>query len=725
VVCAVHAWWLFQDDARMLMAECYDYLAPVVETTMSLDLELLSRPVQLLDQLAIEGRSPLYQLMTIPFIVVLGSSEDAALAINIVFLITLMIATYKLGCLAGSTKAGLLSAVIVVSYPPIVYMTRGYLPHAVLPACAALSLWQLLELLKSRSQKRAWLFGTSLAFGVLIHHMFFYLLVTPSAVFGVYMTLFQESPTRPPGLAAFPAWLASKLRHPFVTRGLVPGALLALVLGLPWYLTRGHGLLEVKRALSAPALATYRGWTSITHGFHGTEGSFWWFAQTAPMALSNVLAVCVLVGLLYSLLKNRLPVWVLTVSFVGAYTILARWPILSWMYFIGVLPVAAVLSAIWIFDLRWRWLANGVALVVASVAVLVLSVAMFGEYPGSKPIAVALGSPLDVFGACDPSTRATGAFCPSAPEPDRWALEGVMETITSDPSCDVSHPCKILYLQTWDGIWLWRSRYQMIREGVHSRFSMVYPGTSHAAIPYNLDGLLEADYIFYPAREDVAGRPGYVPATVRFLESPPRAFARAHTVAGSYELGNGSYRLVKRVAPLRSVEAELSIAALDLAEIYKSEKWDLLARLYAQEGRTEAAQELYEAFLQRGPESDPRIRASREMADAFLSLGLTEIAIDLYKKVPKSDPGQVWVHLGLATAYLGSGHQDAAIAELETVCRLAPADVGFRLRLAALYRSQEELKRAEELYREVIRLDPENRAAQEALTGMSQAASDE
>jgi 4-amino-4-deoxy-L-arabinose transferase-like glycosyltransferase len=92
--------------------------------------------------------------------------------INVVFSALLLISVYAIGKMLANGKAGLLAAVLVASYPPIIHLSHIYRPHFAVAACAALSMWLLLLLLRDGSTKVAWLFGGSLAFGVLIHPNF-------------------------------------------------------------------------------------------------------------------------------------------------------------------------------------------------------------------------------------------------------------------------------------------------------------------------------------------------------------------------------------------------------------------------------------------------------------------------------------------------------------------------------------------------------------------------
>ncbi|MFH2039405.1 MAG: glycosyltransferase family 39 protein, partial [Chloroflexota bacterium] len=82
-----------------------------------------------LQELSHGGRPPLYQLLSIPFIALLGRSMDSGLMLNLVFQVLLLVSIFNIGKLLGNQKAGLLAAVLITAYPPMIQLSRIFRPN--------------------------------------------------------------------------------------------------------------------------------------------------------------------------------------------------------------------------------------------------------------------------------------------------------------------------------------------------------------------------------------------------------------------------------------------------------------------------------------------------------------------------------------------------------------------------------------------------------------------
>ena len=60
-------------------------------------------------------------------------------------------------------------------------------------------------------------------------------------------------------LRQLPAWLWERIREPFALFGLIPAGVVAVAAILPWYLTRGGQLMDIREAMLSPELAGFRG----------------------------------------------------------------------------------------------------------------------------------------------------------------------------------------------------------------------------------------------------------------------------------------------------------------------------------------------------------------------------------------------------------------------------------------------------------------------------------
>ncbi len=699
-VVVINISWIRQDQSRMMKQDCYAYLTLLLRFVDGLASQTSLDFWTLLGELSQGGRAPLYQLLTVPFVLLFGRSEDVALSVNNIFLIILMISTYKIGQLTYNGKAGLLGALLIASYPPIVHLSRTYLPHGALPACVALSLWVLILLTKQRSIKLAWLFGATLAFGLLMHPYFLWVMAAPTVVFGIYMLLSQVPPQYPGDLKHTPVWLWARLKSPFALHGLLPGALIVLALTLPWYLTKGYRFFAETRAIVED-----RGAKISVFGFPDVESPLWFWIQTTPGAISGILTAFVVIGMVFALSHRRAPTSVLAFTLLAAYATYTYTPTpRMWWYFAPMLPVAASLSATWIVGIHRRWLASALTIVAVASSAFNYSVVTWGARPWSRTLAINLGSPLQ-DGTC--RSPLTTAFCPAPPEADRWSAQEILGQILNDPTCRRGRPCRLMIAGP---LWQQRVEYLLVRDRTDNHLKVATPAPDPSATGFDFEALLKSDYLLYPDPQ-IPRTHSFVSASVRFLQSPPAAFADAHQTVAVFEYGSGGARLIQRVTPLTAEEAEFSIEALELPARDKSRGDLLLAALYVSEGRTQEAAELYS----RAAKTGSRALTRREAVKMYRSLGRFEEVIPLLKDGLEANPLKLASRVELAAAYHEIGNSDAAIAELETAIALAPDDARPRRALAQIYRKLGRVEQALTAYRKALELNPEYLAARLGL----------
>ena len=215
-------WWVARDVAPM--AHPYDPYAYLARTLRFLHAPGWSGVLGL----SLDGRPPLYQLMSLPGLAVFGPSLDAALLVNLFFKLALLGCSAAMAWLLAGARAGLLAALLAAAYPPLVHLSHVYRPHAALPACVAMSTLLLLLLLRRPTPRMAWAAGASFCFGLLIHPSFALVMALPSLAAGFYLALFRSPPRLPEAPAHVVGWLGAKLRDPFVVRGLLVASLAVL-----------------------------------------------------------------------------------------------------------------------------------------------------------------------------------------------------------------------------------------------------------------------------------------------------------------------------------------------------------------------------------------------------------------------------------------------------------------------------------------------------------------
>jgi len=691
----------------MLLPDVYTYMVLTLQFLDGFAATGIADIPFALEELSHLGRPPLYQLLTLPFLLVFGHSESAFLSVNLPFLALLVISTYQIGRLVGGGWVGVVAAIVVAAYPPITNLSHVYLPHFALVGCTAFSLWLVLRMVGKRTVTSAWWACFSLAFGLLIHPLFaWFALVAAGLAF--YAVLFTNKPTRPAALRSGAPWMLEKLRDRFVLCGLLPGSIGAAALVAPWYLVVGHKLLHAQKSLLSSSLADFRGYDAVGIGFPEVEPSFWWYAVTAPGALSNVLAAFALVGFVIGLLRGHASTRAVAITLGTGYILLSVRTWHAWWYFAPALPAAAVLTAAWPLALRQRWLTRLLWGICIAVSVYVHVVGNMGLPQGSHTLAVALGSPLDTETCSDPSTV---AFCPRTPSQATWPTREVIETILEDPDFRIGNAGSIVFDACGFPA---LTRYCLARYFPSVDLKHSYPFNNILGSGYPLSSLLRSDFLFtfdhgLPPPSQTTN---YLAATSRFLHSPPSAFSSTHRTVATFDSpGTASVRLIKRITPLTVAEAASSIASLDLLEKYKSERYQLLIPLYAAEGDSERALDLYREAI--GAESDPEARADLDHhIAAFLPIGDNPAFIE---KVLAIHPENFPAHLALARIYRVQGKDIRALPHFEMAVSLRPSIARLQRELAATYRSLGKDRQAIAAYEKCLAIDPEDDLARDAL----------
>lgn len=560
--CASHLTWISIDQVPTPHGDSYAYLKNL--------LDLLDRPLEghldvptSLRTLAVVGRPPLYQLLTLPLVLLLGRSEAVALSINVLFILILTVSTYNIGRLVKDRKVGLVASFLVLTYPPIVHLSRMYLPYFASLACAALSLWLLLELRDRRTIRSAWLASASLAAGLLSHPYFGCMLLAPTLVVGVYV-IFRHSELQQSGSRySINNLLTGILHERFVVLGLAPSAIFALGLPLAWYLTIGSaGFRQLTRISKIDD--AYVGFPELAPGF-------WWYALSAPAVLSNVLVLFFIFGTALALIRREPKINVLLVSIGAAYLFYSALPIRAWWYFACVLPPVAVVTSRWIFSFRNRWLSRGLLLIALLIASFNYSLVTWGAaWPSLSPLAAALRSPAELD-VCD--DRAALALCSDRARPDPWPWEEIVAMVLSDPDCDEIFPCQLFIAGISDA---GRSimRFIMVRDRLGVGMDVTRLVRRY---PVALDSLLLSDYVLYPG--DAPGT-GIAADKVKFLQHPPPEFSASHRRIAKWRFPdplNLTAYLIKRTDRLSPEEVRASAAALTLPAEYEFQESAALA----------------------------------------------------------------------------------------------------------------------------------------------------
>ncbi|MCO6480997.1 MAG: tetratricopeptide repeat protein [Phaeodactylibacter sp.] len=186
------------------------------------------------------------------------------------------------------------------------------------------------------------------------------------------------------------------------------------------------------------------------------------------------------------------------------------------------------------------------------------------------------------------------------------------------------------------------------------------------------------------------------------LKKDPKNAAVAFELARSYEATEEDEKAVR--------------AAKDAIEWDPGNTWYLkfLADLYQKLNRNEEAAEAYERIVELEPNDEFNyfrwayflVRAD-EINDALKVYDLLEKRIGVNEEIIRRKH----------SLYLGTGDNKKAARELERLIEAFPTDMEYRHLLASFYQQAGDEKKAEEVYREILAIDPDNAKAQLALAG--------
>jgi len=600
-----------------------------------------------LKSLSLSGRPPLYQLLSVPFLISFGYSMDVGLMVNMLFQVLLLFSVFKIGQIIRNGYTGLLASFLVAVYPPIIQLAREYRPHFAIPASIAFSLWMLLSLMKRRTIKAAWEFVLSLGFGALIHSFFVTMVFIPAAVFSFYIIFFQVAPHKPTTFRDLWPWLWGKLKNPLFLYGYLPSALLVGGVVAGWYFSFGLHLFAVLQTINSDELAEFRGVDVFTKGFRDIPSGFFWYLRTMPYAISNVLTVFFGIGAAGLLIKRKPENILLLTSFIGAYVYLATLSTKTWMHFAGILPIMAAMTAVGIAEFKSKKASYGFVILIIIVGGFIYSTVNWGTGETGLKIADILGAPL-TKGNC---VSADQVFCPRPPQEMAWPIKKIVEAAVGDVQSneECEERCSVLIINNSGDFnapvfnyYLWMEKADPKRE---ISFVRLEAGVFNIKL-FNYDRFLNSTYIVYIDPAKTSGTKYDVLANA-FLATPPPSFTAAHQTVNTFELQDGAQRinLIKRIKPLTLVEARDAVRLMDLDEKYTGGQYRVFASLYVEAGQLENALDAYLQAIEYEP-----LDASLffEVAGVYESLGQLDHASSAYRQVVALAPRSKWARLAQA-----------------------------------------------------------------------------
>ncbi len=638
------------------------------------------------------GRPILYNLITVPFQAVFGTSADVAVLLtNGLFLTTLILATYGIGKHLFDGRVGLLAACIVAASPPVVTLSRLYWTHLPLMAMCAVFAYLCLRSDAFSRWKVVILIGLSLAILALIRPMFpYYIAAVPFLVLA----------------PALLKQLRPREREDDDSRlsiyGRVGLAALAVAIGLllilPWYAQNlaqiRYMFTEVQEQSGPIAPLPFGGVIFAT---------ILWYVRDFPRSDSVWFAVLALIGIGLALIRFRRQTFFPLGWLFSSYVLLLFYPWKHFLVFMPNLVPLAVLAAFWIFQVRAAWLRR---LMVAVVVVVVIASYLIQSWAYS-PAMKTIGSKMGLY-------PAAGAIYGPPMDESAWA-EAIDEAVSDmSSSWGQDTPMDVATLSWNKALAHFQVRYraalrQLPTVRLHARWSGTFS-----------DGVLLSDNYILTQRpvQGASIEDRKVAKLVDgFFVNPPEEFRSSHELLWRRTLPDGTigevYKRVRKVSPAEKIAVVKELQTLRQAEyadyltlgqayqedgnltqavqvlkeaqaMFPSREGILisLGDVYRQQGEGEMALTVYQQALDLNSSSALAMTA---IAQLYLSRDQAKESLPWVQRALRVEPAFVYAHSTLADIYKAMGNQDAAVAEYEKAYRLDPQNAGPIVQLAKAY----------------------------------------
>ena len=557
--------------------DTYQFLQGIMHLEHAGPNQLLTDPSDVLRATSHGGRPPLYQILAWPLVSTFGRTEESAIAVNGFFYLLLIFSVFRIGSMVASAKAGLLAAIVSSTYGPVVMLSHTFLPVSALPACVALSTFLLLKVLRKRQKGSIWLFGGSLALGLLVHPQFLWVAI-PLAAFAVSLISFyrgEDSLAHPDGL---------RPHFDLIFLGFFPAGLFWAAIVSAWFLTIGTSQLELY--LSIDDGSALRGARLVAHMFKEVEPSPFWYLETAPRVITNFFAGLLLAGIVATCFSRNIERWILLGVGMAAFALLSFQTTLDWIYMAQLLPIFGLVSTVWIPGLTPRWHSALLVSACLLVSAFNLIVATLGVTNHSREIA-------ELFGLCPESGYTRSCIRPlssgekafgKSDAPERDILAAIFES----GDCD-TRTCSVTYLNIGGSP---RFQYYLALDFPDKTIRFQGVGSHLWGSDFGFVALLDHDFIVYPRKAVYkSSHPGalYQNAATEFLTRPAKEFAQRHEDVSSFSFQNIDIVLVRRAGPLTSIEARSVVSAVQLDEKHKKQGYELLVQLLRKEKKTKEA----------------------------------------------------------------------------------------------------------------------------------------
>ncbi|HHQ47522.1 MAG TPA: hypothetical protein ENK19_01385 [Acidobacteria bacterium] len=455
-------------------------------------------------------------------------------------------------------------------------------------------MWTLLVLLRRRRPADAWTASAAATAALMMHPMVAYVLLVPMASTWLFLALSGRPVSGSVGGSGEPRLGWRALRTPLSVRGLLPAAVLPILVVWWWYRYFGRFLVHYFHTLRSSWVAAFRGTSRIVASAANVPADWRWLARTSPHHMGSILALLTLLSAVALLARGGtrgrfVTLW-LAAAYAGTGVVIDS---LSWQYAAFALPLAAAVLAggVSVCPLRIRSVLAG--LIVAS-SLVGFSILTWGVPSFSPAVARLLGIQRE---------HCYLALCPDAPVSAHFPLDTALATVISQrPSGEES-----IFLATPVTLTA-TARYLLLRFHPKRRLRVVGTATPLFGNSLPFRSLLTSRWLLtLPPPSD---HNPYLTAVFGMLRAPPPEVASSRRRVASFPWPGGR-RLVlyERTRPPTLAEVDATLHALALPPRFVTGAALLAAGLLEREGRTDEAIDrlLAAARIEIQP---PRLRAA-------------------------------------------------------------------------------------------------------------------
>lgn len=368
---------------------------------------------------------PLVYWVAIPFQILFHPSIESAVASNIVFISTLVYATYELGKYLWGRRTGLLAAFLTLTTPMLVTQFKEFQIDGPLTAITALSLLFLLKSEKFTNHKYSLLFGASFGMGMFTKWTFPFIMAAPLALIIIQSAI-----------------SLIKSRNGKILYNAVAAAVITYAIAGVWYVTN-FWKLRIDLAQNSTAAGMLEGDPVI-----GTFASNIWHIINLTDNYLRLATILFMVGLVYlcmrrkNFVRNIYPL-LLVVGSILFFTMLRN---KDARYIAPVMPAVAIICVYWFDQVRAKW-RNVLGISVLVYGALVFWSISFGVPFLPKNLAFQAGGQNMVL-------FDQRGYLIGAPTRENWHQEEVIEYVSTQSGGKVLryYGKDTIYFNSW-GLW--------------------------------------------------------------------------------------------------------------------------------------------------------------------------------------------------------------------------------------------------------------------------------